>query len=77
MFETSDVFQEFIKDGFAAVAEGAVTEVMGKADNLGEAWVCVETSSEDFGQMGNLEGMGKSGSEVIGFKRQKYLGFVA
>jgi len=43
MLEPTDIFQEFFKDGFAAVTEGAMSEVMGEADDFGESRDSVKT----------------------------------
>ena len=60
----------------AGVAERRVTDVMTKADRLGQVLVEAEGSRHRPADLGDLEGVGEAGDEVIAFRIDEHLGLV-
>ncbi len=66
MIKAAVVFHELVEYAFAFVAEGAVAEIVGKADTFGKIFVGAEGAGEGTTDGGHLHGMGEAGAEVIG-----------
>lgn len=63
--ESAVVAQEFVEGGLAGVSEGRVTEVVGQGDGFGERFVDAEGDGEGAGDLGDFEGVGEAGAEMV------------
>lgn len=66
----------FIEGAFAAVAEGAVADIVGEGDGGGEVLVDAEGAGEGAGHGGHFDGVGEAGPVVILGAVNEDLGFV-
>jgi hypothetical protein len=70
------LFQHLIDRFFASVPKGSVSKIVAKPDRFGKVFIETKRSRNDSGDLGDLEGMGKSGAVVILFGVDKNLGFM-
>ena len=59
---------------FPGVAEGRMTQIVGQSDGLGEVSVQPHGPGQGAGDLGDFQGMGQAGAEVIAFMGHKDLG---
>ena len=76
VFETAVIFHEAIEDGFAAMAESGMAEVVGEGDGFGEVFVEIEGAGDVAGDASDFDGVGEAGAEMIAGAIEENLGLI-
>src|SRR5271167_2288485 len=76
MIEAAEGTEALIECALAGMAEGRMTEVVGKRQRLGEVLVEVKRAGERAGDLRNLERVGEPRAVMVAFIEHEYLGLV-
>ena len=74
--KTTGVLHELVEGVLDGMSEGGMAEISGEGDGLGEVFVEAEGAAERAGEVGDLDGVGEAGTDVVAGTVQWDLGFV-
>jgi hypothetical protein len=76
VFKSAVFSQQAVQFTLSRVTERSVTQVMGKGDALSQVFIEAESSGCRAGDLGDLNGVGEPGSEMVALVVNEYLGLV-